>query len=75
MPTVEAIYVSGVFKPLADVQLPENQRVRLIVEAMPTPTVGPWLNAVQSFQQQLMAAHGVFSDSTPDIAADHRRHE
>jgi predicted DNA-binding antitoxin AbrB/MazE fold protein len=72
MKTVEAIYTGGVFKPIDPVTIPENQRVRLTIEPV-DPT--SWLNAVQEFQRQLVASHGVLPDSTPDIAADRRRHE
>jgi predicted DNA-binding antitoxin AbrB/MazE fold protein len=72
MKTVEAIYAGGVFKPIDPVPLPENQRVRLTVE--PVDTTG-WLEAVREFQRKVVASHGVLPDSTPDIAADRRRHE
>jgi predicted DNA-binding antitoxin AbrB/MazE fold protein len=72
MKTVEAIYSGGVFKPIEPLTLPENQRVRLTVE--PVSAVG-WLDAVREFQRQVVANHGVLPDSTPDIAADRRRHE
>ena len=75
MSGIEAIYANGVFKPLANVSLPENQRVRLTVETALASSVDAWLTAVQSFQQQLLTTHGIFPDSTTDIAADRRRHE
>jgi predicted DNA-binding antitoxin AbrB/MazE fold protein len=75
MGTVEAIFASGVFKPLGPVALPENQRVRLSIEAADASDLTPWLEAVRAFQQQLVAHHGVLPDSTADIAADRRRHE
>lgn len=34
---IEAIYTGGVFKPVADLTLPEAQRVRLIVEPLDEP--------------------------------------
>jgi predicted DNA-binding antitoxin AbrB/MazE fold protein len=72
MKTLEAIYAGGVFRPVDPVSLPENQRVRLTVEPVPTAN---WLDAVREFQRQVVANHGVLPDSTPDIAADRRRHE
>ncbi len=75
MTTVEAIYTSGVFRPLGQVTLPENQRVRLIIEAAEGSGVGPWLDAVREFHRQLLANHGVLPDSTPEIAANRHRHE
>jgi predicted DNA-binding antitoxin AbrB/MazE fold protein len=75
MSTVEAIYASGVFKPLTEINLPENQRVRLVVERVAPVAVASWLAEVAAFQQQLVANHGVLPDSTPEIAADRRRHE
>ncbi len=75
MNTVEAIYASGVFKPLEQVALGENQRVRLTIEALPPSLSSEWLDSVQEFQRRLQAVHGMLPDSTPDIAADRRRHE
>jgi predicted DNA-binding antitoxin AbrB/MazE fold protein len=72
MKTVEAIYAGGVFKPIDPVTIPENQRVRLTIEPVDATD---WLAAVREFQRQLVASHGVLPDSTPDIAADRRRHE
>jgi predicted DNA-binding antitoxin AbrB/MazE fold protein len=72
MRTVEAIYSGGVFKPVDPVSIPENQRVRLTIE--PYDPAG-WLEAVREFQRQVVANHGVLPDSTPDIAADRRRHD
>jgi predicted DNA-binding antitoxin AbrB/MazE fold protein len=34
MSAIEAIYQHGVFKPLTDVGLPENQRVRLSIQPL-----------------------------------------
>ena len=75
MTTVEAIYADGVFKPLSRVTLQENQRVRLTVEPAEPLDSSAWLDAVREFQRQVAANHGVLPDSTPDIAADRRRHE
>jgi predicted DNA-binding antitoxin AbrB/MazE fold protein len=75
MNTVEAIYTSGVFKPLGQVTLPDNQRVRLIIEPAEAGRPEPWLEAVRDFHRQLLANHGVLPDSTPEIAADRRRHD
>jgi predicted DNA-binding antitoxin AbrB/MazE fold protein len=75
MSSVEAIYASGVFKPLGEVDLPENQRVRLVVEPLSPVAVGAWLAEVAEFQRRLIANHGVLPDSTPEIAADRRRYE
>ena len=75
MNTVEAIYASGVFKPLGQVALDENQRVRLTIEVVPPGLTTEWLDSVQEFQRRLRAGHGTLPDSTLDIAADRRRHE
>lgn len=75
MSTVEAIFTSGVFKPLSEVALADNQRVRLTIEPTGAPPPPSWLEMVREFQRQLVANHGVLPDSTPEIAADRRRHE
>ena len=75
MSTVEAIYAGGVFKPLGEVSVPENQRVRLTIEPAGAVDASSWLDEVRQFQQQIISQHGVLPDSTPDIAADRRRHE
>jgi predicted DNA-binding antitoxin AbrB/MazE fold protein len=72
MNTVEAIYTGGVFKPLGQVAVAENQRVRLTIEPAETPGPSSWLDAVRQFHRQIIEAHGVLPDSTPDIAADRR---
>ena len=41
--TVEAIYQGGVFKPVEEVILPENQRVRLQVDPVPVTDFRAWL--------------------------------
>jgi predicted DNA-binding antitoxin AbrB/MazE fold protein len=75
MSTVEAIYQSGVFKPLAAVPLRENQRVRLSFQPLEAGAVSAWLQEVQQLQRQIIATRGYFPDSTADIAADRRRDE
>ena len=73
MNQIEAIYQGGVFKPLDAVRLPENQRVRLSVQPVQANDALAWLHEVQQFQKHIIAARGVFPDSTNDIAEDRRR--
>lgn len=75
MSTVEAIYIGGVFKPLGEVPVSENQRVRLTIEPSEPSSIQNWLDAVEQFHRQLIANHGLLPDSTADIAADRRHHE
>lgn len=73
MTHVEAVYQNGVFKPLEEVGLAENQRVRLSVEPLEVGDTRAWLSRVQQRQQQMIAERGYFPDSAPDIAEDRRR--
>jgi predicted DNA-binding antitoxin AbrB/MazE fold protein len=75
MTQVEAIYQSGVFRPLGEVPLPENQRVRLSIEPLERADIRAWLDEVQRLQQKIIAERGYFPDSTPDIAMDRTRDE
>jgi predicted DNA-binding antitoxin AbrB/MazE fold protein len=78
MITVEAIYQGGVLKPLKEVDLRENQKVRLTIDdpvSFDPEYVRAWLAEVQQFQQKIIAERGYFPDSTPDIAADRNRDE
>jgi predicted DNA-binding antitoxin AbrB/MazE fold protein len=72
MSTVEAIYQHGVFKPLGQVALAENQRVRLHVEPAEAGDWQTWLEEARQLQQRLAAGRGRF-DSTEEIARDRRR--
>ena len=47
MTQVDAIYQNGVFKPLQDVGLPENQRVRLSIQPVDVEDIRAWLAEVQ----------------------------
>jgi predicted DNA-binding antitoxin AbrB/MazE fold protein len=73
MTQVDAIYQNGVFKPLQDVDLLENQRVRLSVQPDEIGDVRVWLAEVQELRQRIIAERGHFPDSTLDIAEDRRR--
>jgi predicted DNA-binding antitoxin AbrB/MazE fold protein len=73
MTQVEAVYQNGVFRPLHAIELPENQRVRLSIEAVPTADVRTWLADVQTMRGRLSALYGTFPDSATDIAEDRRR--
>jgi predicted DNA-binding antitoxin AbrB/MazE fold protein len=73
MSQVEAIYQNGVFKPLKDLGLPENQRVRLSVQLLQGGDVQDWLARVQERHQQFIAERGHLPDSAIDIAEDRRR--
>jgi predicted DNA-binding antitoxin AbrB/MazE fold protein len=69
----DAIYRDGVFTPLEDVRLPENQRVRISVQPLERDDVRAWLARVQQRQQGIVAERGYFPDSAADIAEDRRR--
>jgi predicted DNA-binding antitoxin AbrB/MazE fold protein len=73
MTQVDAIYQNGVFKPLQDVGLPQNQRVRLTVQPIDSTDLRAWLAEVQELRQRIVGQRGCFPDSTPDIAEDRRR--
>jgi predicted DNA-binding antitoxin AbrB/MazE fold protein len=73
MTEIEAVYQQGVFKPLQEVQLAENQRVRLRIEPSEAVDVRTWLAGVQQRQQRIVAERGHFPDSAADIAEDRRR--
>jgi predicted DNA-binding antitoxin AbrB/MazE fold protein len=73
MTSVEAVYQGGVFRPVGEVTLPENQRVRLRIEPIRAEEEHPWLQRVQQRRHRLLQEQGIFPDSTPDIAEDRRR--
>ena len=76
MTHVEAIYHNGVFQPMQDVKLPENQRVRLSIEPVPEDEVAKarqWLAEVQEMQKRIAAERGYFPDSADSIAEDRMR--
>jgi len=73
MTEVDAIYQNGVFKPLQDVGLPDNQWVRLSIRAFDAEYVRAWLADVQEMQKRIISERGFFPDSTPDIAEDRSR--
>jgi predicted DNA-binding antitoxin AbrB/MazE fold protein len=73
MTHVDAIYQNGVFTPLQDVGLPENQRVRLSVQPIEVADVRAWLERVEERHQRIIAERGYFPDSTADIAEDRKR--
>lgn len=75
MSTIEAIYQGGVFKPLGEVTLHENQRVQLHVHPIEEKDVRAWLERVNHRHQQIIETQGYFPDSTPDMAADRARDE
>ncbi len=50
MTQVDAIYQNGVFKPLQDIGLPENQRVRLSVQPVEAGDARAWLAEVQGLR-------------------------
>ena len=73
MTQVYALYHDGVFKPLQDVDLPENQRVRLNVQPVEGGDVQAWLTEVREMRQRIIADRGYFPDSALDIAEDRSR--
>ncbi len=75
MAQIDAVYQGGVFRPLAQVKLPENQRVRLNIQPIEQVDSNSWLKEVQQLQQRILEQRGYLPDSTPDIAADRLRDE
>jgi predicted DNA-binding antitoxin AbrB/MazE fold protein len=74
MAQIEAIFQGGVFKPLSEVALPENQRVKLQIEPIDAEYARAWLERVRKHQQEMLERHGgYFPDSIPDIAEDRMR--
>ena len=74
MQTIEAIYQGGVFKPLSEVQLPENERVVLTVQDEPKKEDPiAWFKRMQIAHDLFVAERGYLPDSTPDIAEDRMR--
>ena len=73
MGQVEAIYQKGVFRPLGQVELAENQHVRLHVEPLPVSTVQAWLDEARNLQKQFTDRGIVLPGSQADIAADRAR--
>jgi predicted DNA-binding antitoxin AbrB/MazE fold protein len=73
MSQIDAVFQDGVFKPLGQVALPQNQRVRLTVESVPGGEVLAWLEEVRKVQQPIVATRGFLPDSTSGIAEDRQR--
>ena len=73
MSEVEAIFQHGVFKPLAPVALPENQRVRLSVEPVAPAAATVWLEEVRQLHGGILGDRKCFPDSAPELAADRAR--
>jgi predicted DNA-binding antitoxin AbrB/MazE fold protein len=73
MTEVDAIYRNGVFKPLSDVGLSENQRVRLSFQPLEVADTATWLARVQQQQHRIITQRGCFPDSALDIAEDRKR--
>jgi hypothetical protein len=69
--TIDAEYVDGQFRPLSGVKLPENARVRLTVQ--PLPTWDEWLARTAALREELFKKYGYYSDSAELVAADRRR--
>jgi len=72
MTTIEAIYENGVFRPLGEVGLPENQRVKLDVQPINSDAVA-WFAEMRRAREEIAAKYGPFPDTTAMIAEDRRR--
>lgn len=73
MTQVEAIYQGGVLKPLVELGLRENQRVRLEIRPLEEMNALDWLERSRKLQAEIISSQGYFPDSTPDIAEDRLR--
>ncbi len=75
MITVDAVYQGGVLRPLNQVNLRENERVRITIQPTDPEAMRSWLAEVQQLQEAIVAERGYFPDSAPDIAAARNRDE
>ena len=75
MSQIEATYQGGVVHPEGDVNLKENQRVRLYIQPIEPGDALAWLERVQRHRQEVLDRRGgqPYPDSTPDIAEDRMR--
>ncbi len=73
MQTIEAIYQGGVFKPLHDVQVAENERVTLTLQTTSKEAALAWIKRISEDHDRFVTEHGFLSGSTEDIAADRMR--
>jgi predicted DNA-binding antitoxin AbrB/MazE fold protein len=73
MSQVDAIYRHGVFQPLEPVEIPEDQRVRLSIEATNVQSPREWLEQLRGLHAAIVARNGMLPDSTGDIASDRLR--
>jgi predicted DNA-binding antitoxin AbrB/MazE fold protein len=76
--TVEAVYQGGVFRPIGEVKLEENQRVRLVIEPEKPPMtpaeLQAWLEQIRAFRQKIYDRNGgPLPDSALSIAEDRMR--
>jgi len=60
MNSFEAIYSGGVFRPLKEVAVAENQRVRLTIESSPEPPANKPIRTAQDLIESGLA--GIWSD-------------
>lgn len=66
--TIDAVYIGGVLKPLAEVDL------NLLATPLPLPThVEEWMLQTKAHREALFEKYGFFSDSTEIVTADRRR--
>lgn len=73
MTAIPAVFQNGVFRPLQEVPLAENQRVSLSVEPLTTAEPENWLAEARELRQRILAARGCMPDSALDIAEDRQR--
>ena len=73
MDHIDAIYQQGVFKPLEQVSLAENQQVQLHVVPAAKESPQDWLQRVRARQRQIAEREGVTFDSAIEIALDRTR--
>jgi predicted DNA-binding antitoxin AbrB/MazE fold protein len=73
MPQIEAVFQNGVFRPLGDVAMTENQRVHLNFEPVEAQEARSWMVEVQRIHQDFIARRGYVPDTTCDIASDRQQ--